>query len=53
VVAAEEDAGQLVAGVQELVEGGVQLRVGDPDRAVGLVLFAGQQGGLAQDFLET
>jgi hypothetical protein len=33
---AEQDAGQLVAGVQELVQGGGQVGVGDADRAVGV-----------------
>ncbi len=54
LLAAEEDAGQLVAAVEKLVQRGVQVRVGDPDRAVAVavVVFAGQQGGLAQEFLE-
>jgi len=52
VLAAEEDAGELVAGVQELVQGGVQVRVGNPDRALAVIVFAGQQGRLTQEFLE-
>jgi hypothetical protein len=38
--------------VKEVVEGGGQVGVRHPDGALSLVVFAGQEGGLAQEFLE-